>query len=285
MKNDKLQSLIAYSLGVIRNLFRKYLRKHLQAPDFIIVGPQKTGTTSLYFYLRKHPNFLPASAKEVHFFDRYYQKGTKWYKCHFATKIEKKIYQVLFRKTPIISGESTPYYFNCPHVPKRVFQHYPHIKLIFMFRNPVKRAYSHYHHEGSLEPYSFKKATSIESKRLIHEYEKLKNENFYFSAKHQHYGYLDSSKYSQHLKEWFKYFDKSQILIIISESFFKNPEKEYKRALDFLNLPHHSLPEYKKINKNKYSPISSEMEETLKNYFSPFNEELKKLIKEDFDWK
>src|SRR5262249_50395913 len=52
-------------------------------PDFIIVGAQRAGTTSLYSYLVQHPQILYASEKEVHYFDINYERGMDWYRNHF----------------------------------------------------------------------------------------------------------------------------------------------------------------------------------------------------------
>jgi len=52
-------------------------------PDFIIIGVQKGGTTSLYNYLIKHPNIEPSFRKEVHFFDHNYNRGFNWYRAFF----------------------------------------------------------------------------------------------------------------------------------------------------------------------------------------------------------
>jgi Sulfotransferase family len=54
-----------------------------QLPDFVIIGTQRGGTTSLYRYLTQHPDIGSALRKEVHFFDRYYEKGMNWYLANF----------------------------------------------------------------------------------------------------------------------------------------------------------------------------------------------------------
>lgn len=76
-------------------------------PEFIIVGTQKGGTTSLYNYLKTHPKMKLHNNKEIHFFDRYYTRGMSWYKSWFPLKIYSKV-----------TGEATPNYMFYPNTIK-----------------------------------------------------------------------------------------------------------------------------------------------------------------------
>src|SRR5687768_12473294 len=72
-------------------------------PDFIIVGAQKAGTTSLHYYLKQHPKLVGSSPKEVRFFnaDYNYQKGKNWYSKAFRdakNPFKKGLY---FEATPM----------------------------------------------------------------------------------------------------------------------------------------------------------------------------------------
>ena len=61
-------------------------------PDFIIIGAQKSGTTSLYDLVSKHPGIIPPRHKELHYFSTSkYGWGTRWYRLNFPTKLEKRI--------------------------------------------------------------------------------------------------------------------------------------------------------------------------------------------------
>ena len=91
--------------------------------DFLIIGAQRSGTTSLYNYLIKHPKILSATKKEIHFFDRYFKKGFNWYESHFLPK--KKGY---------LRGEATPYYLYHPLSSERIFKVFPDVKLIIILR-------------------------------------------------------------------------------------------------------------------------------------------------------
>src|SRR3954452_18491753 len=83
-------------------------------PDFIIIGAQKCGTTSLYHNLTKHPNVAPCFVKEVHYFDVHFEKGRAWYQSHFPSRPYKYAKQAA--NQPIVTGESSPYYLFHPLV-------------------------------------------------------------------------------------------------------------------------------------------------------------------------
>ena len=76
-------------------------------PDFLIIGAQKGGTTSLYNYLIEHPNILAARKKEVHFFDQHSQRGVSWYRSHFATTTHKQ-YLEQVQQGKVLTGEGSP---------------------------------------------------------------------------------------------------------------------------------------------------------------------------------
>ena len=70
--------------------YRELTSKDRVLPNFIIIGVQKGGTTSLFRYLTKHPDVIPGYKKEVKFFDGNYQNGIDWYRYNFPLIKEKK---------------------------------------------------------------------------------------------------------------------------------------------------------------------------------------------------
>jgi hypothetical protein len=101
-------------------------------PDFIAIGPPRTGTTWLHGVLY-HRTWLPRAVKETHFFDRYYDKGLQWYLDCFRAHADGRLV-----------GEITPAYFASPVVRDRAARCLPQCKIICTLRDPVARAYSHY---------------------------------------------------------------------------------------------------------------------------------------------
>ena len=94
-------------------------------------------------YILEHTNvFL---VRNAHFFEYMYSNQLQWYKLHFPTNIYKAYYH-LKNKKKLLVGEQTGTYYAHPDVPKRIREHLPNVKLIAMFRNPVKSTYSKYYH-------------------------------------------------------------------------------------------------------------------------------------------
>ncbi|HSL47018.1 MAG TPA: sulfotransferase domain-containing protein [Anaerolineales bacterium] len=258
-------------------------------PDFMIIGAQKGGTTSLYRLLEKHPSILPAAKKEVHFFDNVnynFRNGLNWYRAHFPMLISQS-YKKWMHSQSAITGEATPYYIFHPEVPARVFRATPNVKLIAMLRDPVARAYSHYHHNvrKGLEQLTFEEAIALEQERLAGESEKLQADKNFFSHNHMHYSYLSRGLYLQQLINWHRYFPKEQVLVLRSEDFFSDPIGIYQRVLNFLGLPEWDLDQYSKHNDGGgYPTMNSETRDRLIEYFHPHNLRLQEYLGLDFGW-
>ncbi|RLJ09991.1 MAG: sulfotransferase [Candidatus Aenigmatarchaeota archaeon] len=188
-------------------------------PNFIICGTQRGGTTSLYYYLKEHPQIFMPSKKEIHFFDLHYKKGIEWYKRHFREAKNSKIRAI---------GEASPSYMYFEEVPERIHEVIPDVKLIFILRNPVDRAYSHYWHEVRLgyEWLSFEEAIKVEQERLA------KGD----IINRRHYSYLDRGKYIEQIKRFRKYFSKDQMLILITEELRSSPETVMRQIFEFLQV-------------------------------------------------
>ena len=171
-------SLIKDMATIDKNVFQKAFRVSTNPlrmmPDFIIIGTQKGGTTSLYRYLIEHPCVAPIYIKEPHFFDIYFYKGLQWYRAHFPTAVEK-YYARHIQKHDLITGEASPYYLFHPQAARRVAKTLPKARLIVLLRNPIDRAYSQYQHQtrqDGVEPLTFEEALECEEKRLAGEEEK-----------------------------------------------------------------------------------------------------------------
>ena len=255
-------------------------------PAFIIVGGQRCGTTSLYKYLAQHPCITSAFKKEVHFFDYNYHKGLAWYRSHFPSLLEKYCSK-LIQGQDLITGEATPYYIFHPRAASRILQTLPQVKIIMMLRDPVDRAYSHYHHNLRLNDEtlsSFEKAIETEQRRLEAEVEKMIRNKNYYSYNHQMYSYLSRGVYVDQVKRWRSLFSQEQILVIKSEDFFEDPASVFKQTLDFLNLPRFEPSEYRKYNAGHFPPMNSSTRKHLIDYFSPHNQRLYEYLGVNLGW-
>src|SRR5437763_3710157 len=70
-------------IPLLKKLYRGITYPIRLLPDFMIIGTQRGGTTSLYRYLKTHPSVGATSNKDLHFFDRRFSKGLSWYQGHF----------------------------------------------------------------------------------------------------------------------------------------------------------------------------------------------------------
>ena len=141
-------------------------------------------------------------------------------------------------------GEQTGTYYAHPDVPKRIREHLPDVKLIAMFRNPVKSTYSKYYHffnEGQ-ELNSFDDAIKMELERI-----KNANENPDFVTSNPNFDsdvnfhYLRHGHYAEKLKNWFSVFPKEQILILTNDEFNADIDKTLNQVFDFLELPSYTV--------------------------------------------
>jgi hypothetical protein len=250
-------------------------------PDFLIIGAQKGGTTFLYNILRRHPYFEAAVKKEIHFFDTpRFERGVDWYRTHFPQRQQRNGYRV-------ITGEASPYYLFYPRAARRVADTIPQARLIALLRNPVDRAFSDYQHtlrQGS-ETLSFNEALELEEERLRGEKERILADESYRSINYRRYSYLARGVYVDQLKEWHKYFDPKQLLILKSEDFFERPSATLEQVVRFLGLPEHDLEIGGGRNKGDYSePMDPETRRWLQEYYKPHNERLYEYLGTDFGW-
>jgi hypothetical protein len=254
-------------------------------PDFLIIGAQRCGTTSLQRYLIQHPCIAPSFRKEVHFFDRNLKKGVGWYRTHFPSA-PYKYYVTTILGRSFLTGEASAAYLFYPHAPKKVLQTVPRAKLIVLLRNPVDRAYSQYQHEASLkyETLPFEEALDQEPRRLEGEREKMLIDEGYDSYSYRHHSYLSRGVYADQLAIWMKLFSREQMLILQSEDFFNRPSSVFQKVLQFLDLPPCELREYKTYNAREYSTMNAATRRRLNDYFEPHNRRLRELVGQNFPW-
>jgi Sulfotransferase domain len=173
-------------------------------PDFLIIGGQRCGTTSHYYYLRAHPQVLAALVKEVHFLSLHWTRGEGWYRAQFPLRAGK----AGRRPAAPLTFEATPYYLAHPLAPSRAAPLLPEVKLLVLLRDPVSRAWSHYRHmvRLGLEPLSFEEAIAQEPARLAGEVERIRSDPHYDAVRHRRYSYLARGAYAEQLQQWLGHF-------------------------------------------------------------------------------
>ena len=250
-------------------------------PDFVIIGAQKSGTTSLYKYLIQHPSILAASKKEIHYFDIRYQNGDLWYRSHFP-------FSILTKNRTFITGEASPYYLFHPYALTRMHQVIPKTKIIILLRNPVDRAISHFFHEKKRqrETLSPEKAFQGEEERIEPEYTKMLKDPNYHSYIYKNFSYKKRGVYIDQIQRCYQEFPKEQVLVLKCEDFFSNPAKILKSVSIFLEISPDFRPQYfEKFNSGNYThQISPAVIDGLRDYFSPHNQKLYQYLNCDFGW-
>ncbi|MGB3402769.1 MAG: tetratricopeptide repeat protein [Microcoleaceae cyanobacterium] len=240
----------------------------VQSPDFIIIGAQKSGTTSLYHYLSQHPKVISSIVKEINFWSKDFDKGLDWYLAQFPPSPKRR---------KLLTGEASPSYLNTREAPERLSQAFPNIKLIILLRNPVNRAISHYYHWQRENWTSNSLKDGIEQ-----DIQQLENpENDYWNQPHS---YVGRGIYIRFLKKWMSLFPKEQFLIIKSEDFYEKPAKTLSQVYQFLDIPNRKIEEYKQYNSGSYSSIDTSIIKQLQAYFKPYNTELEEFLGRKFDW-
>ncbi len=239
-------------------------------PNFLIIGVQKGGTTSLYGYLTEHPQIISPLKKEMDFWSWKFNQSINWYLAHFPVIPEGKKF---------LTGEASPSYFNHPDAARRIYQFFPKIKLIILLRNPVDRAISQYYtwRRFNWENRSLEEAIESDLDKLIKAPEKV---NYWMGEQN----YLAKGVYVEFLKEWMSFFPREQFLILKSEDFYVNPEASLQQVLKFLYLPEYELLEYKNYNPGQYSEIDSSMRRILSNFFRVHNQRLEEYLGMRFNW-
>ncbi|XP_065336089.1 bifunctional heparan sulfate N-deacetylase/N-sulfotransferase isoform X1 [Cloeon dipterum] len=196
-----------------------------QLPNFLVIGPQKTGTTALYSFLSMHPNINSNlnsidTFEEIQFFNgKNYYRGLDWYMGFFPVPINSSS-QYLFEKSAT--------YFDGEQVPKRAHALLPQAKLVTILISPAKRAYSWYQHmrahgDQVALNYSFYEVitASESSNRPLRD---LRNRC------------LLPGKYSQHLERWLTYYSSSQLFIIDGEELRTAPVDVMNSVQKFLKI-------------------------------------------------
>jgi hypothetical protein len=218
-------------------------------PNFLVIGAQRSGTTWLDKQLRYHPSiYLPTVRKEVHFFDRYYDRGLDWYKKFFPSQKQAHQYSWI--------GEVTPDYLFYPEVPELIKKHLPHCKFILILRNPVDRLYSQYGHAIRTRNYSQSFDDFIQNKKIF-----------------------KRSLYGQQLNRYLQYFPLENFLILIFEETMKQPDMTLSKIANFLDINSNFFGDFDtnlKVNRS-YKP-------RFKNLYSLTRKCSCWLRQKDLDW-
>lgn len=177
-------------------------------PNFLVCGAQKAATTSLYAYLRQHPQIYLPETKELNYFNLNWDKSLAWYEDLFAS----------WSGQPAV-GEVSPLYIWEEQVPERIAQTLDSPRLIFLLRNPIDRAYSNYWFNVSRAAQNPAVGFS----------QAIRN-------KEGEYRYLSKGLYGQQLTRYAALFPRERLLVLYTEDLKSNPHTTLKRVFEFLDV-------------------------------------------------
>jgi Sulfotransferase domain len=190
-------------------------------PNLIVIGAQKCGTTSLHYYLDRHPEIAMSRAKELNFFveSGSWGKGLDWYAAQFDA-------------TAPVRGESSPAYTNHPYhsgVPARLHSVLPNAKLVFLVRDPIERIVSQYLHDFSVGKEDRPIEEALADGLATHPY-------------------VARSRYFMQLEQYLPFFEPARILVLTQEELLAERVRTIRKVLDFLDVdPDFYDPRFERI--------------------------------------
>jgi hypothetical protein len=228
-------------------------------PNFFIIGAPKCGTTSLYEYLKGHPQVYMSAAKEPGYFapdnllpgSHELRHGT-----------DEPRYLALFADAEVATriGEATVGYIFSEQAPGLLHEFDPQARIIAMFRNPVEMIHSLHNQrlsEGREQNADFGEAIAAE--------EQVDGEQPPEDVRRRMGAYRDRGLFSQYLSRWRDVFGPEQVHVVILEDMEREPEREFRRVLEFLGVDPDYAPESFRVHNPRHQPRSRLLRSLLKS--------------------
>jgi sulfotransferase family protein len=202
-------------------------------PNFLIIGAMKGGTTSLWYYLRSHPQVFMPQRKEPHFFSDagVWSRGLEWYERQFSEA----------PPTAVAVGEASTTYSKHPEypgVPARIASVIPDVRLIYVIRQPMERMRSQY----------------------LHHVAKGREHDPIESALMSKPTYVNNSRYAMQIACYLEHFHRNQLLIFTSEELRGDRIPTLRRVYEFLEIDEDWVPPmieqefYRTVERRKVRP-------------------------------
>jgi hypothetical protein len=242
----------------------------MKKPNLFIVGEPKCGTTSLYYYLKQHPDIFMSPLKEPKFFckDLHIECIEHWGRKklkHYFQITKENHYSKLFKnaRDEKILGEASVFYLVSQVSAKEIYQFNKKAKIIVSFREPVSQQKSMFLHNTRSaveDANSFEEALNLEPKRR--KGERLPQRVYYPSQLY----YSEYIKYAEHLKRFLNYFPRENIKVVIFDDLKRDTEGVYKEILSFLDVDDTFKCDFKVKNKRGVPRFSKLREIATKSY-------------------
>lgn len=255
-------------------------------PDFIIIGAQRAGTTSLFEYLRQHPLILTPLYKEVRYFSDRYRLGPFYYRACFPTRWEM---QRAGRNSPgkAMTFEATPNYIFSPVVPERIGRTLPTVKLVAILRDPIARTISHYSRSVKLghESLSMEEALRTEQERLVRRSGES-DATYYDRPDVRHFSYLGRSQYGPQLRRVLDTVGRDRLHVMCFETLVEQPQREFGKLLEFLGLPTCEAIRFEHHHKGLGAKpdVPADLLRWMREQLAPSNAQVREMFGDMFPW-
>ncbi|OGR40286.1 MAG: hypothetical protein A2051_07755 [Desulfovibrionales bacterium GWA2_65_9] len=193
-------------------------------PHFIIGGAPRSGTTWLYAALARHPNIFMAAppTPEPKFFlvDELYAKGLAYYRDTWFPGVPENA----------VAGEKSTNYLESPVAARRIRECLPEVRLVFILREPVDRAFNNWlwSRTNQVETEDFATAMALETQR-----EAQVPKRFLYARPH---ALFSRGLYADLLAPWFQLFRPEQILCLKYETLGEDPQGLLAKLHQFLGV-------------------------------------------------
>lgn len=208
-------------------------------PDFYIVGAAKCGTSSMYAYLRQHPDIFMPEFKEPHFFGSDLTSD-------IYVRDESRYLSLFAPAGPgALRGEASPSYLISTRAAQEIHSHRPDAKILIMIRSPVELIVSlHTHNLVTLneDRIDLGEALALEPDRR--DGRNLPRTNYVAHTVH----YRALATLSPMIYRYFDVFPREQIHIVVFDDLKRDVHGEYRRVLRFLGVDDSFVPEFRVSN-------------------------------------
>lgn len=214
----------------------------MRKPNLFIVGAPKCGTTSMYIYLRQHPDIYMSEVKEPNYFNidlyspKFLRDENQYLSLFKDAKNEKRV------------GEASPWYLYSKNAAEEIFNFCGLVKIIIMLRNPIEMMHSVHSQQvfnGYEKFYDFETALNAENDRKLGKH--LTQGAFLKEGLY----YREVARFTPQIKRYYDVFGRENVHIITLEDLRENPEAEYVKTLMFLEIHLNYYPNFIVHNKNR----------------------------------
>lgn len=236
-------------------------------PDFLLIGTQRGGTTSLFDAITRCEGVLPPTRKEVHFFDRFWRLGRRWYLAHFPPDEADRRW---------LTGEATADYLFASDAPSRARSVAPSASILVVLRDPIERSYSAWKlmTRKGRESRDFAEAVEEELATRV-----LRPHGSVLSR--MPFGYLARGLYAGQLENWLSEYQRQRIHVVIFEELFSG-DQTGDEIVEFLGL--RQPLELRHLYATRETSMDPGTRNLLQGYFLPHNLRLASLLGRDLPW-